>query len=88
MLENDPYHVLGHVGLFSHSPIPTETGFPDSGYLKKRWTGPPFSNQLKIQRHFYRAYACVSKYFLMTEKLQQIRKVAYIPSLGPGGSCA
>ena len=34
-----------------------------------------------IQRHFYRAHACFGKYFLMIQKLQQIRKLAYIPSL-------
>ena len=58
---------------------PTETGFPDPGYLRgsvKRWTAPPFENHLKIQSHFYRAHACFVKYFLMTEKFQHIRKLA------------
>ena len=51
------------------------------------WSGPHSENQLKIQSHFYRVHACFVKYFLMTEKLQQIRKLAYIvlSSLGPGG---
>ena len=47
--------------------------------------GSHSENQLKIQSHFYRVHACFVTYFLMTEKLQQIRKLAYIPSLGPGG---
>ena len=64
------------------TPTSTETGFPDSRCL---WKGPPFSNQLKIQRHFSRAYACFVKYSLMTQKLQHIRQLAYMPSLGPGG---
>ena len=42
----------------------------------KMWTGPPFENHLKIHGHFYRAHACFVKYFLMTEKLQHIRKLA------------
>ena len=42
-------------------------------------------NQLTIPRHFYRAHACFVTYFLMTEKFQPIRQLAYIPSLGPGG---
>ena len=37
-----------------------------------------FSNQQKIQRHFYRAHACFVKYFLMTKKLQQTKKLAYV----------
>eukprot|EP01048_Picozoa_sp_COSAG05_P025912 COSAG05_NODE_6819_length_897_cov_1.283208_1_plen_176_part_00 len=54
--------------------------------LKKRWTAPPFSNQLKTQRHFSHAHACFlntvlnTQYSLMTQKLQHIRKGAYIPS--------
>ena len=40
------------------------------------------SNQLKIQCHFSRAYACFVKYFLMIQKLHEIRKLAYIPSFG------
>ena len=39
------------------------------------WSGPHSENQLKIQSHFYRVHACFVKYFLMTEKLQQIRKL-------------
>ena len=42
-----------------------------------------FSNQQKIQRHFYRAHACFVKYFLMTKKLQQIKKLAYVTTCGP-----
>ena len=34
-------------------------------------------NRQKIQRHFYRAHACFVKYFLMTKKWQQIKKLAY-----------
>ena len=42
-----------------------------------------FSNQQKIQVHFYRAHACFVKYFLMTKKLQQIKKLAYVTTCGP-----
>ena len=42
-----------------------------------------FSNQQKIQRHFYRAHACFVKYFLMTKKLQHIKKLAYVTTCGP-----
>ena len=44
-----------------------------------------FSNQQKIQRHFYRAHACFVKYFLMTKKWQQIKKLAYVTTCGPRG---
>ena len=39
----------------------------------------------KIQRHFYRAHACFVEYFLMTKKLQQIKKLAYVTTCGPRG---
>ena len=45
----------------------------------------PFSNQQKIQLHFYRAHACFVKYFLMTKKLQQTKKLAYVTTCGPSG---
>ena len=45
----------------------------------------PFSNRQKIQRHFYRAHACFVKYFLMTKKLQQTKKLAYVTTCGPSG---
>ena len=32
-------------------------------------------DQQKIQRHFYRAHACFVKYFLMTKKSQQTKKI-------------
>ena len=44
-----------------------------------------FSNQQKIQLHFYRAHACFVKYFLMTKKLQQTKKLAYVTTCGPSG---
>ena len=44
-----------------------------------------FSNRQKIQRHFYRAHACFIKYFLMTKKWQQIKKLAYVTTCGPSG---
>ena len=68
--------------VFHH---PTDTGFPDEGYFRNPVSEPDVSNRLNIQRHFYRAYACLAKYFLMTQKLLQIRTLAYIPILGPGG---
>ncbi len=40
-----------------------------------------FSNQQKIQFHFYRAHACFVKYFLMTKKLQQTKKLAYVTTV-------
>eukprot|EP01048_Picozoa_sp_COSAG05_P018984 COSAG05_NODE_2882_length_2541_cov_2.248976_1_plen_73_part_00 len=45
----------------------------------------PFSNQQKIQLHFYRAHACFVKYFLVTKKLQQTKKLAYVTTCGPSG---
>ena len=45
----------------------------------------PFPNRQKIQRHFYRAHACFAKYFLMTKKWQQIKKLTYVTTCGPSG---
>ena len=42
-------------------------------------------NRQKIQRQFYRAHACFVKYFLMTKKWQQIKKLAYVTTCGPSG---
>ena len=46
--------------------------------LNKKSTIRTFSNRQKIQRQFYRAHACFVKYFLMTKKWQQIKKLAYM----------
>ena len=46
---------------------------------------PDVSNHLKNQGHFPRADACFVKYYLIIQKWQQMGKLAYIPSLGPGG---
>ena len=44
-----------------------------------------FSNHQKTQVHFYRAHACFVKYFLMTKKLQQTKKLAYVTTCGLSG---
>ena len=70
----------------SSQPSPPRTESLIEGTEEKGGATTFFANQLKIQAHFSRAYACFVQYFLMSQKLQQIRKLAYVPSLGPDGT--
>ena len=70
-------------------PIEPEIQNPENSFKNKSTAEKlriaTFSNHQKIQRHFYRAHACFVKYFLMTKKLQQIKKLAYVTTCGPSG---
>ena len=59
--------------------LPTEPGILENSFLIRA------GNRQKILRHFYRAHACFVKYFLMTKKWQQIKKLAYVTTCGPSG---
>ena len=55
---------------------PTETGFPDSGYLRKGGPDHLLRIILKFSATFTAHMHVFKKSFLITEKLQQIIKLA------------